>query len=83
MLRLASRSWSRPCVIAAADCSRCRMRQASGLCGDISIARSSSGLYFTTRPGSSPHEAETITFGLASAMRVASSAAAKPPNTTE
>ena len=29
------------------------------------------------------HEAETITFGLASSMRVASSFAAKPPNTTE
>ncbi len=37
----------------------------------------------TTRPGSSPQEAETITFGCASAMRAASSAAAKPPNTTE
>jgi hypothetical protein len=33
--------------------------------------------------GSMPQEAETITFGLASSMRVASSFAAKPPNTTE
>ena len=40
-------------------------------------------LVFTTRPGSRPHDADTITFGLASAMRDASSAAAKPPNTTE
>ena len=30
-----------------------------------------------------PQEAETITTGLASSMRVASSLAAKPPNTTE
>ena len=30
--------------------SRCRIRQASGLCGDIAIAASSSGLYLTTRP---------------------------------
>ena len=36
-----------------------------------------------TRPGSRPQEAETITFGRASAMRLASSAAANPPNTTE
>ena len=53
------------------------------MCGDSAIAASSSGLYFTTRPGSSPQDADTITFGLASAMREASSAAAKPPNTTE
>ncbi len=32
---------------------------------------------------STPQEAETITFGLESSMRVASSLAAKPPNTTE
>ena len=32
---------------------------------------------------SMPHEAETTTLGLASSMRVASSWAAKPPNTTE
>ena len=30
-----------------------------------------------------PHEAESITFGFASSMRVASSLGAKPPNTTE
>ena len=30
-----------------------------------------------------PQDAETITFGRASLIRVASSAAAKPPNTTE
>ena len=32
---------------------------------------------------STPQEAETMTFGVASLMRVASSLAAKPPNTTE
>ena len=36
-----------------------------------------------TRLTSMPQEAETITLGLASLMRVASSGAAKPPNTTE
>ena len=36
-----------------------------------------------TRAASMPHEAETITLGLASSMRVASSLAAKPPKTTE
>ena len=30
-----------------------------------------------------PQEAETTTFGAASSIRAASSAAAKPPNTTE
>ena len=35
------------------------------------------------RPGSMPQEAEMMSFGLASSMRVASSGAAKPPNTTE
>ena len=30
-----------------------------------------------------PHEAERITVGLASSMRLASSLEAKPPNTTE
>jgi hypothetical protein len=35
------------------------------------------------RPGSTPQLAEKTSFGLASSMRVASSFAAKPPNTTE
>ena len=35
------------------------------------------------RPGSRPQLADMITFGLQSSMRVASSLAAKPPNTTE
>ena len=35
------------------------------------------------RPGSMPQEAEMMSFGLASSMRVASSGAAKPPKTTE
>jgi hypothetical protein len=36
-----------------------------------------------TRLTSMPQEAERMTLGLASSMRVASSRAAKPPNTTE
>ncbi len=47
------------------------------------MARSSSGLYSMTRPGSIPHEADTTTLGVASSMRTASSLAAKPPKTTE
>ena len=48
------------------------------------ILSASSGLYFTIRPPVSiPQLADRITFGLASSMRVASSRAAKPPNTTE
>jgi hypothetical protein len=40
-------------------------------------------LYATTREISIPHDAETISFGRASFIRVANSSAAKPPNTTE
>jgi hypothetical protein len=40
-------------------------------------------LYSTTRDTSMPHEADTTTFGFASSTRAASSAAAKPPKTTE
>ncbi len=40
-------------------------------------------MYAITPLGSMPHEAETITFGFASSIRLASSSAAKPPNTTE
>ena len=47
------------------------------------MARSSSGLYSTMRPGSIPQLAVKMTFGSASSMRVASSFAANPPNTTE
>ena len=48
-----------------------------------SSAASSIGLYSTTRLGSMPQLAETIATGLASSMRAASSAGAKPPKTTE
>ena len=81
--RIVFQSWSRPATSSASACGRCRIRQASGLCADSSIASSSSGLYLTMRPGSSPQLADRITFGLQSSMRVASSLAAKPPNTTE
>ena len=59
------------------------MMQHSGLNDAVSIALSRSGLYSITRSTSMPHEADTITLGLASSMRVASSFDAKPPNTTE
>jgi hypothetical protein len=35
------------------------------------------------RPGSMPQDAETIRVGATASMRLASSGAAKPPNTTE
>ena len=57
--------------------------QRSGFASTASIAASRRGLYSTSRPGSIPHDAETITFGAASSIRVASSGAANPPNTTE
>jgi len=41
------------------------------------------GWYSTTREGSIPQDAATITFGVASSTRAASSLGAKPPNTTE
>ena len=41
------------------------------------------GRYSTARPGSSPPDDVTITFGSASWMRTASSFAAKPPKITE
>jgi len=40
-------------------------------------------LYGTTRFTSIPHEAERMSLGLASSMRLASSFDAKPPKTTE
>ena len=55
----------------------------SGFAAAISMALSSRGLYGTTRSTSMPQEAEMISFGLASLIRVASSWAAKPPKTTE
>ena len=57
--------------------------QRSGFDSTISIAASSSGLYATTPLGSIPQDAETMTFGFASSIRLASSWAAKPPKTTE
>ena len=65
------------------SCGRCSTMQASRLTLDSLIASSSSGLYWTMRPGSTPQLAENISFGSASSIRVASSFAAKPPNTTE
>jgi hypothetical protein len=40
-------------------------------------------LYATVRDGSIPQDADTTAFGRASSIRLASSFAAKPPNTTE
>ena len=76
-------SKSRPLAISARACGRCKIMHADGLCLARAMAASSSGLYSTTRPGSRPHEAETMSFGLQSSIRTANSSAAKPPNTTE
>ena len=59
------------------------MTRLPGLCSASSIASSSSGLYGSTRLPSMPQDADTITFGVASSIRIASSFGAKPPNTTE
>ncbi|MNL52284.1 hypothetical protein D3C87_1754460 [compost metagenome] len=74
---------SRVACIEASACGRCSTTQLCGLCAAISIALSSSGLYSTTRVGSMPQVAVRMTRGSASSMRLASSLAAKPPNTTE
>ncbi len=78
-----SQSTSRPSVSTATACGRCRITQRSGWWPASSMARSRIGLYSMTRLPSIPQDAETITFGVASSIRVASSGAAKPPNTTE
>ena len=78
-----AQSMSRPSTIGASACGRCRITHRSGLLVASSIARSSIGLYSSTRVPSMPHEAETTTLGAASSMRTASSGAANPPNTTE
>ena len=70
-------------VIAAGACGRCTMTVRAGLCAASSMALSRIGLYSTTRLPSMPQEAETISFGVASSIRTASSCAANPPNTTE
>jgi hypothetical protein len=59
------------------------MTHRSGLCAERWIASSRNGLYFTTRLGSMPQDAERMTLGAASSMRAASSCGAKPPKTTE
>ena len=78
-----SQSTSRPSSIVASACGRCLTTTEEGWWEARLSARSSSGLYSTTRVGSMPHEAETISTGSAASMRLASSGAAKPPNTTE
>ena len=57
--------------------------QHCGLNAASSMARSSSGLYATTRSISMPHDAVRIALGRASVIRLASSGEANPPNTTE
>jgi hypothetical protein len=78
-----AQSRSRPSVRAAVAWGRCRITQCSGLWLARSMARSRIGLYSMTRLTSIPHEAVRITLGVASSIRVASSGAANPPNTTE
>src|SRR5664279_851355 len=62
---------------------RCRMTDQAGLWVANSIALSSIGLYGIVRLGSIPQDADTITLGVASSIRIASSFGAKPPKTTE
>ena len=53
------------------------------LCFAIFFAPSRSGLYYTTLPGSNPHDADKINLAFESSIRLASSFEANPPNTTE
>ena len=64
-------------------CGRCRITRLPGLCSASSIALFSSGRYSMTFLPSMPQDADTITTGLASSIRIASSLGANPPNTTE
>ncbi len=73
---------SRPSVSSASHCGRCSTTH-GGSSPASATARSISGLYSTIRPGSMPHDAARISFGVQSVMRAASSCAANPPNTTE
>ena len=54
-----------------------------GLCFDISMALSTSGLYSIVLPGSKPHEAVIKILALESSILFASSFEANPPKTTE
>jgi hypothetical protein len=78
-----AQSRSRPATSRATACGRCSTTHQRGRCADSPTARSKIGLYSTTRLPSIPHDADTTTTGRASSIRVASSAAANPPNTTE
>ncbi len=62
---------------------RSTISTAAGRCEVRRSASSSSGLYGTTLPAREPASAETISFGVASSMRLARLTEAKPPNTTE
>ncbi len=62
---------------------RCSTTVYAGRWRERASAASTSGLYSTTRDPSIPQDAVTSTTGSASSMRAASSAGAKPPNTTE
>jgi len=77
-----SQSTSRSPSVARAA-SRWSMTTLFGWCFVLARASSMIGLYSTTLAGSMPQDAATITFGVASSMRLASSFGANPPNTTE
>ena len=78
-----SQSMSRPFCSGALSWDRWSTTQRAGLCRLSSMAPSSSGLYGITRLTSIPHDPATMSLGLASSIRLASSLAAKPPKTTE
>ncbi len=70
-------------VISAVACGRWTIIVCLGLWVASSMAASRIGLYSTIRLTSMPQDADTISLGLASSIRTASSCAANPPNTTE
>ena len=62
---------------------RCTITRAAGLCCAIAIARFNRGRYPTTFLPSMPLDADTITDGVASSIRNASSLGPNQPGTTE
>ncbi len=78
-----AQSRSRPSTSVIGASPRSSSTTASGRCVASRSASSSSGLYAMTLPAREPASADRITFGVASSMRAARLADAKPPKTTE
>jgi hypothetical protein len=74
---------SRPGIMLAVACGRCRMMQGCRLVPRLLDGGIDHGLVGDDALPSMPQEAEMMALGLQWSMRAASLCAAKPPNTTE